>query len=61
MDFEGTRPVKYMVVSSCLDKEKNTVIKRKIKLLLIDHFHDEGFEYTSKLKGDEEEEANEVA
>ena len=28
--------------------------------MLVDHFHDEGFEYTRKIKGDEEEEANEA-
>ena len=49
-----------MEVSSCLDKEQNTIIKRKIKLLLVDHFHDQGFEYKNILEEEEEEEKREV-
>ena len=60
VEFSEKRPTKYMVVSSCLDKDRNTLIRRQIKLLLVDHFHDKGFEYKKQIEEEEEEEKREI-
>ena len=39
------RPTKYMYVSACMKNENKEHYKRKIKLILIDHFPDQGIPY----------------
>ena len=42
--YHEKRPTKYMWVTSCLDKQRETLIRRRIKLLLVDHFYTQGWE-----------------
>ena len=42
------------------EKDKDKIIRRKIKLLLVDHFHNDGFEYQKFIEEDEEDEKKEV-
>ena len=49
------RPTKYMYVSACMKNENKEHYKRKIKLILIDHFHDQGVPYDRECDPDEEE------
>ena len=49
------RPTKYMFVSACMKNENKEHYKRKIKLILIDHVHDQGVPYDRQCDPDEEE------
>jgi predicted phosphoadenosine phosphosulfate sulfurtransferase len=54
------RPTKYMYVSACMKNENREHYRRKIKLILIDHFHDQGIPYERYCDETDEEEKDEA-
>ena len=49
------KPTKYMYVSACMKNENREHYRRKIKLILVDHFHNKGIPYERQCDESDEE------